>query len=94
MYRPCTECVPGQTSMGGPCVSRPPPSHAHDLREGKSRWSESRPSLALQAGGRRFESARLHQTQVGGRLAGSQQRQIGDEQAQRVDVRTSPEMDR
>jgi hypothetical protein len=48
----------------------------------------------LQAGGRRFESARLHQTQVGGRLAGSQQRQIGDEQAQRVDVRTSPEMDR
>jgi hypothetical protein len=44
MYRPCTKCVPGQTSIGEPCVSRPPPSHPHDLRKRQSRWSESRPA--------------------------------------------------
>ena len=43
MYLPCTRCVPGQSSMGGPCVSRPPPSHARDLRKRQNRWRMKSP---------------------------------------------------
>src|SRR5262245_47984452 len=46
--------------MGGLCVSRPSPSHAHDLRRRPTWWSDGWPGRALQAGSRGFESRRLH----------------------------------